>query len=187
MRELIRKVLREAADWDWNSFDDLTPLPDGELKRYIIHSTSIDPFIIYNKGIKPFCSSESPQWSNFKYPCSVFAMNGYYEIWGQGNTKGAAVIDTTLLPNNKWWYDPGLYNEKNHEDTKIAIVTDKGIPADAIVGVLCVTDLAKMRNEYLRTKSDEKTIEYLHKIMRENAVDWSYDCEGKFDYEYRNM
>jgi len=182
MRELIRKVLRES-DWKWSNFDNSIPVPDGELKRYIIHSTSIDPFIIYNKGIKPFCSSQSSQWNNFKYPCSVFAMNGYSEIWGQRDTKGAVVIDTTLLPNYQWWYDPGLYNEKNHEYTKIAIVTDESIPADAIVGILCKRDLSKMRREYRRTKSDEKTQEYLDKIMKENSVDWSYNCEDKYRSE----
>jgi hypothetical protein len=109
-------------------------------------------------------------------------MNGYHEIWSQRDTEGVVVIDTTLL-KNKWWYDPALYNEKQHDYTKIAIVTDEKIPADAIIGVLCVRDLFDMKNEFRRTKSDESTQKYLDAVMKENSEKWSYDCDAKFEYE----
>lgn len=182
MRELIKRILREEANWKWDSFDDAIPLPDGELKKYILHSTTIDPLLIYNNGIEPHCASKSSQWTNYRYPCSVFAMNGYHEIWSQKDTEGVVVIDTTLL-KNKWWYDPSLYNKKAHDYTKIAIVTDEKIPADAIIGVLCVRDLFDMKNEFRRTKSDESTQKYLDAVMKENSEKWSYDCDAKFEYE----
>jgi hypothetical protein len=166
------------SNWKWSSFDEAVPVPDGVLKKYIIHTTNIDPLIVYNEGIKPFCSSKSTQWSNYKYPCSVFAVNGYYEIWAQFNTKGAVVIDTTLLQNTKWWYDPGLYSE-NGELGKLAIVTNESIPPNAIVGILCTRDLINMRGEYHKTKSDKLTQQYLDKIMKENSLVWSYNCKDK--------
>ena len=101
MRELIRKILRER--WDWDNLDEAVPVPEGELKKYIIHSTNVDPRVIYNEGINPVCASDSKEWSKLKYPCVVFAMNGYHTIWSQPLTKGAVVIDTKHLPNHKWW------------------------------------------------------------------------------------
>lgn len=181
MKDLIKKILRER--WDWDSLDEAVPVPNGELKRYIIHSTNVDPRIIYNEGINPVCASDSKEWKNYKYPCVVFAMNGYNEIWAQGQTKGAVVIDTSLLPNYNWWYDPAFYNEKGWNG-KISIITNKKIPADAIIGILCNRDLGGMRYKFNINTTDEEAQQYLDEVMIENAEDWSNDCEAKMDYLY---
>ena len=181
MKNLIKKILRER--WDWDSLDEAVPVPKGDLKRYIIHSTNVDPRIIYNEGINPVCASDSKEWKNYKYPCVVFAMNGYNEIWAQGQTKGAVVIDTSLLPNHNWWYDPAFYNEKGWSG-KIAIITDKKIPAEAIKGILCVRDLGDMRYKFHINTTDEEAQQYLDEVMIKNAEDWSNDCEAKMDYIY---
>ncbi len=60
MRELIRKIIREQ--WDWNNLNDAVPVPDGEVKRYIIHSTDTDPRVVYNEGINPKCAADSKEW-----------------------------------------------------------------------------------------------------------------------------
>ena len=184
MKDLIRKILRER--WDWDSLDEAVPVPDGELKRYIIHSTNVDPRVIYNEGINPVCASDSKEWSKLKYPCVVFAMNGYNEIWGQPLTKGAVVIDTSRLSNHNWWYDPAFYNEKGWSG-KIAIMTDEKIPADAIKGILCNRDLGDMRYKFNINTTDEEAQQYLDEVMIENVEDWSNDCEAKMDYLYNKQ
>lgn len=181
MKDLIKKILRER--WDWDNLDEAVPVPKGDLKRYIIHSTNVDPRIIYNEGINPVCASESKEWKNYKYPCVVFAMNGYHNIWAQGKTKGAVVIDTSLLPNHNWWYDPAFYNEKGWSG-KISIITDEKIPADAIKGILCLRDLGDMRYKFHINTTDEEAQQFLDEVMIENYEDWSNDCEAKMDYIY---
>ncbi len=177
MRELIRKIIREQ--WDWNNLNDAVPVPDGEVKRYIIHSTDTDPRVVYNEGINPKCAADSREWGKLKYPCVVFAMNGYHTIWAQPSTKGAVVIDTTQLPNHKWWYDPGLYNENNREG-KIAIITNERIPAEAIKGILCTTDLGAIFRK--NNMTDDEAQQFLDEVMIENVEEWSNDCMAKMDY-----
>lgn len=180
MKNLIKKILKER--WNWESLDEAITVPEGELKKYLIHSTNVDPRIIYNEGINPNCASDSKEWKNYKYPCVVFAMNGYHNIWGQAKTKGAVVIDTSRL-SNKWWYDPGLYIE-NHKDGKLAIVTDEKIPAEAIIGILCISDLSGMMRKFYNNGTDEEAQQYLDEVMIKNTEDWSNDCEAKMDYLY---
>ena len=106
-------------------------------------------------------------------------MNGYHTIWAQPSTKGAVVIDTTQLPNHKWWYDPGLYNENNKEG-KIAIITNERIPAEAIKGILCIKDLGTIFRK--NNMTDDEAQKFLDKVMIENVEDWSNDCIAKMDY-----
>ena len=176
MRELIRKILREQ--FGWSSLDDAVPVPDGQVKKYILHSTTVDPRVIYNEGIKPMGVEDSKEWKG-NYPPVIFAMNGYCTIWAQGLTKGAVVIDTTLIPNHKWWYDPYFYNENQDCYGKIAIITNERIPANAIKGILCDRDLGYLlRNSKM---SDNEAQQYLDKVMRENAEEWSNDCKDKMN------
>lgn len=181
MRELIRKILREHSNW--TSLDDAVPLTQGELKRYIIHSTNTDPRVIYNEGINPACAADSKVWGKLKYPCVIFAMNGYNTIWSQGSTKGAVVIDTTQLPNHKWWYDPAFYRE-DHEYGKIAIITNEKIPSEAIKGILCVSDLRTILING-KNMTDDEAQQFLDEVMIENAEEWSNDCMVKTDYVFK--
>lgn len=178
MKNKIRQILRER--WDWDSLEDAVPVPYEEVKRYVIHSTNVDPRIIYNNGIDPVCASESKTWKDLKYPCVVFAVNAYHTIWSLGETKGAVVIDTSLIPDNEWWYDPSLYNERDRNG-KISIVTDKRIPADAVIGILCLDDLKEMVRRFKNNTSDEEAQQYLDDVIRVNNEEWSNDCVAKSD------
>ena len=187
MRETIRRVLREKLlkeQFGWSSLDEAVPVPEGQVKKYILHSTTVDPRVLYNEGIKPMGVEDSKEWKG-NYPPVIFAMNGICTIWAQGLTKGAVVIDTTLIPNHKWWYDPYFYNEKNDCEGKIAIITNERIPAEAIKGILCNRDLGNLRFGGRRNMNDNETQQYLDEVMRENAEEWSNDCEAKMDDIYR--
>ena len=103
-----RNILKMYHLVEWTSMDELTPVPKDEIKKYILHSTGVDPRILYDEGIEPKCSRDSKLWKNYEYPCTIHAMNSYLEIWGS-MIEGAVVIDTTRIPNHKWWFDPKVY------------------------------------------------------------------------------
>lgn len=178
MKDLIKKILEE--EWDWDNLEEAIPVSNKDLKRYVIHSTNVDPRELYNNGINPVCASESKTWKNLKYPCVVFAVNAYHTAWVLGETKGAVVIDTSLIPDNKWWYDPSLYNERDRNG-KIAIITDTKIPANAVIGILCLNDLKEMVRRFQNNTSDEEVQQYLDDVMRVNNEEWSNDCIDKSD------
>ena len=171
---------------EWTSMDELTPVPKDEIKKYILHSTGVDPRILYDEGIDPKCSRDSELWNKYEYPCTIHAMNSYFEFWGS-MIKGTVVIDTTRIPNHRWWFDPKFHNSRNENTPqgRMAIVTDERIPAEAIKGILCPRDLQDMRQFFKENPSDELTEQYLDEVMEKNSTDWSNDCDAKLE-DYKN-
>jgi hypothetical protein len=181
-----RNILKMYHLVEWTSMDELTPVPKDEIKKYILHSTGVDPRIIYDEGIDPKCSRDSELWKNYEYPCTIHAMNTYFEFWGS-MIKGAVVIDTTRIPNHRWWFDPKFHNSRNENTPqgRMAIVTDERIPAEAIIGILCPRDLQDMTQFFKENPSDELTQQYLDEVMEKNSTDWSNDCDAKLE-DYKN-
>jgi hypothetical protein len=175
-----RNILKMYHLVEWTSMDELTPVPKDEIKKYILHSTGVDPRILYDEGIDPKCSRDSELWNKYEYPCTIHAMNSYFEFWGFV-IKGAVVIDTTRIPNHKWWFDPKFHNSRNENtpEGRMAIVTDERIPAEAIIGILCPRDLQDMTQFFKENLSDELTEQYLDEVMEKNSTDWSNDCQAK--------
>ena len=56
MRELIRKVLREAADWDWNSFGTYYGMASGAFMGYSMSMQHCEYLIDVNTGEKTLYS-----------------------------------------------------------------------------------------------------------------------------------
>jgi hypothetical protein len=113
-------------------------------------------------------------------------MNTYFEFWGS-MIKGTVVIDTTRIPNHRWWFDPKFHNSRNENTPqgRMAIVTDERIPAEAIIGILCPRDLQDMTQFFKENPSDELTQQYLDEVMEKNSTDWSNDCDAKLE-DYKN-
>jgi hypothetical protein len=175
-----RNILKMYHLVEWTSMDELTPVPKDEIKKYILHSTGVDPRILFNEGMDLKCSQDSELWSRYEYPCTIHAMNTYQDFWGFV-IKGAVVIDTTRIPNHKWWFDPKFHNSRNENtpEGRMAIVTDERIPAEAIIGILCMRDLQDMMRFFKENPSDELTQQYLDEVMEKNSTDWSNDCQAK--------
>jgi hypothetical protein len=113
-----------------------------DLKKYVIHSTMVDPKVILEEGVKPFSSKESKTYKNnplYNYPSLIYATNSYKSIWFTKYTKGSVIIDTSMI-SNLWWYDPHFYNEKI-SNGKYFILTNEKIPSSGIVGILHRDDL----------------------------------------------
>lgn len=180
LREEINKILYEISE-DWNSLDDVIKVDKKDLKKYIIHSTTVDPKILYNEGIEPRCAKDSKEWFSYNYPCVVFAINNYREVWWSEETLGGVVIDTSKL-SNEWWYDPILYDTR----FKGAILTNERIPAEAIVGVLCEKDIMDLIDYSGQHKNDEDVVEYIKELMRINSEEWSNNCVNKTEYYSEN-
>lgn len=115
---------------------------DKELKKYIIHSTIVEPKILLEFGIQPKSSKESKLYKNnpfYEYPNLIYSTNSYKTLWFTKLTKGVVIIDTSKI-SNIWWYDPIFYNEKL-SNGKYFILTNEKIPSSGIVGSIYRDDL----------------------------------------------